>query len=149
ERLAVGFAEHRRWPENPYVRMKCLVYAGFLAHYAGDLCMPLHCTVEYDGRLKDGMTSHTGIHARVDSLIEKLPLKPADLAGGQKIEPVDEILPAVVKEIGQSRALIERTYALEPALPPREGEWTPSAEIRAFTLDRGRESSRFLASLYL
>lgn len=151
ERLAVAFAEHRRWPENPNIRTKCLVYAGFLAHYAGDLCMPLHTTIHYDGRVKsDGASPHTGIHAKVDSLIEKVGLTPEELARDQKVELVDRILPAVLKEIDQSRALIDRTYALEPALPPGDNTpWTPSAEVKAFTLERGRESTRFLASLYL
>src|SRR5437764_832460 len=65
---------------------------GILAHYAGDICMPLHTTVDYDGRVTaDGRSPHSGIHAKVDSLIEKLPLRPEDLAAGQKIEPLAEV----------------------------------------------------------
>ena len=35
-RLAIGLAEYRRWPDNPAIQTKCLVYAGILAHYAQD-----------------------------------------------------------------------------------------------------------------
>ena len=66
QRLAVAFAEHRRWPDNPFIRAKCLMYAGFIAHYAQDLCQPLHVTMYYDGRPgPDGSLQPTGIHARV------------------------------------------------------------------------------------
>ena len=46
ERLTIAFAEHRRWPDDPRVEQKCLVYAGMLAHYAEDLCQPLHVTAD-------------------------------------------------------------------------------------------------------
>ena len=45
QRLTVAFAEHRRWPNDPNIQTKCLVYAGLLAHYAQDLCQPLHTTM--------------------------------------------------------------------------------------------------------
>src|SRR5581483_6890740 len=47
ERLAIAFAEHRKWPQNPYIQQKALVYAGRLAHYSCDLCMPLHTTIDH------------------------------------------------------------------------------------------------------
>jgi hypothetical protein len=152
ERLTVALAEHRKWPENPSIRTKCLVYAGFLAHYAGDLCQPLHCTVHHDGRAKpDGSSPRTGIHQKVDALIEKLDLKPEHLAGNQKVEAFDNLMPAIVKEIELSRSLIDHVYELEQKLPPAEGALTaaPPAEVGAFTVERGRASTRFLASLYL
>jgi len=150
ERLAVAFAEHRRWPENPHIRTKALVYAGMLSHYATDMCMPLHTTIHYDGRAgADGKSPRTGIHMAVDSLIERLGLKPDELAKGQKVEAFDLLFPAVVKEMEESRTHIDEVYRLEPQLPPGRGAWTPSAEVTAFTKERGRESTRFLACLYL
>lgn len=150
ERLAVAFAEHRKYPENPHIRTKCLVYAGFLAHYACDLTMPLHCTVHHNGRARpDGSSPRTGIHTKVDSLIEKVGLKPRELAADQKLEVAEALMPFVLKEIELSRTLVDRTYELEPKLPPERGEWTPSPEVKAFTLERGRAGARFLASLYL
>lgn len=150
ERLTVAFAEHRRWPKNRYIRTKCLVYAGCLAHYAGDLCMPLHTTVHFDGHADAaGKSPRSGIHAKVDSLIERLELKPEELAKDQKPDAAAQVLPAVVTEMDHSRALIDRTYALEAQFPPAEGAWTASPEVRAFTLERARAATRFVASLYL
>ena len=150
ERLAVAFAEHRKWPENPHIRTKCLVYAGSLAHYAGDLSMPLHCTVHFNGRARpDGTSPRTGIHAKVDSLIEKVGLKPEELARDQQPAAFPALMPAILKEIERSRALVDRTYELEPKLPPETGDWTPSPEVKAYTLERGRAGTRFLGSLYL
>ena len=42
QQLSLAFAEHRRWPDDPHIQAKCLVYAGLLSHYAADLCQPLH-----------------------------------------------------------------------------------------------------------
>jgi hypothetical protein len=150
ERLAIAFAEHRKWPENPYIPPKCLVYAGILAHYSGDMCQPLHVTVDYDGRCRaDGTSPHAGIHAAVDSLIDKLGLKPEDLARDQKVEAAADLFPAIVRELNQTRSHVDQTYALEGKLPPRSGQWTPGPEAAAFTRERARESVRFTASLYL
>jgi hypothetical protein len=150
ERLSVAFAEHRKWPRNRDIQIKCLVYAGFLSHYAADMCQPLHVTVDYNGRARpDGSSPKSGIHEGVDSLVEKLGLTPAELARGQRVEPVSALMPAILRELEGSRALIARTYELEPQMPPREGAWTPQPEIAAFARERARESTRFLASLYL
>ncbi len=150
ERLAVAFAEHRKWPENPHIRTKCLVYAGILAHYAGDMCQPLHCTIHHDGRAKaDGSSPRSGIHMKVDALIERLGVKPEELAAGQKVEPLEKLFPGVVRQIENSRALVDRVYELEPKLPPTEGPITPDPAVADFTRERARESTRFLASLYL
>lgn len=170
ERLSITFAEYRKWPNNPYIQTKSLVYAGILAHYAGDLCMPLHVTNDHDGRARpDGSSPRTGIHAKVDSLIEKLNLKPDELAKGQDIQVVSAtapvpanwqgpannraiikgLFPAILQEMELSRSKINSAYDLEAQLPPEQGAWTPSAAITAFTTERGRESTRFIASLYL
>lgn len=150
ERLTIAFAEHRKWPEDPNIRTKCQVYAGLLSHYSGDLCMPLHTTVDHDGRATpDGKSPRTGIHCRVDSLIEKTELTPEELGKDQQLEAATKLLPFILAEIERSRGQIDRTYALEAQLPPREGEWKPSPEVRAFARERGREASRFTASLYL
>ena len=86
-RLAVAFAEHRKWPENEAIQQKCLVYAGMLAHYAEDICQPLHATRDYDGKKQeDGTVIGKGIHEKVDSSVERLGFAPEDLAAGQKPE---------------------------------------------------------------
>ena len=150
ERLSIAFAEHRKWPNNAYIQQKCLLYAGFLSHYASDLCMPLHVTVHHNGRANtDGTSPRTGIHEKVDSLIQKLAMKPGDLAKNQKIEPVDELMPAILKEIELSRSHIDRVYELEGKLPPLEGQWTPSPEVVSLATERAREATRFTAALFL
>ncbi len=70
ERLAIACAEHRRWPENETIKAKCLVYSGILAHYAQDICQPLHVTIHFDGHADaDGKVPNTRINVGVYSLI--------------------------------------------------------------------------------
>lgn len=151
ERLAVAFAEHRRWPENRSIQTKALVYAGILSHYATDVVMPLHTTVHYDGRVaRPGDESpHTGIHSKVDSLIERLDLQPEQIARDVKPSVLPELLPSIAAEIQRSHLLVDLTYRLEPMLPPARGEWTATPEVRSFTEGRSREAARFLGSLCL
>ena len=150
ERLALAFAEHRKYPDNLYVQQKTLVYAGILSHYAEDLCMPLHVTVDHNGRaLPNGKSPKTGIHSKVDSLIEKMDFQPADLAKGQKIVPLEALMPGIIAQIVATRTRIDETYKLEKQLPPENGEWTASPAIKAFATERARESVRFTAALYL
>ena len=150
ERLAMAFAEHRRWPDDPSIRSKSLVYAGFLAHYAQDMCMPLHVTIDHDGRTNaDGTSPRSGIHAKVDSLIEKLALQPQQLARLQTIEPLPELMPSILAELHQSRSLIDRVYELESSLPPENGAWQPVPRVMDFAGERGRAATRFTAALYL
>lgn len=150
QRLTMIFAEARRYPKNRYIRTKALVAAGILSHYAGDLCMPLHTTKDHDGRaLPDGTSPKTGIHVKVDSLIEKLNLNPKDLAKNQQPQAFPSLFPAIEAQLHNSRAQIDRTYALESQLPPEKGDWKPTPEIQAFTVERARASTNFTASLFL
>lgn len=150
QRLTMIFAEARRWPDNPYIRTKALVEAGILSHYSGDVCMPLHVTIDYDGRtLPNGKSPKTGIHSKVDSLIEKLNLQPEKLAQNQKIAAFPLLFPAIEAEIKASRSHINRTYELESQLPPEKGAWTASPAVREFAEERARAATRFTASLFL
>ena len=149
ERLAVAFAEHRKWPDNPHVQHKCLVYAGFLAHYAEDLCQPLHLTIHYNGRAKpDGSSPRSGIHQKVDALIHNLAFEPDGLARGQEIVPLKELMPGILREIEKGHALVDRVYELEDRLPSERGE-KPASEVVDFATERAREAVRFTAALYL
>ena len=68
EKLALAFAQHRRWPENTLVQAECLLTAASLAHYAQDLCQPLHTSVHFDGRaLEGGKSPRSGIHEKKSS----------------------------------------------------------------------------------
>ena len=155
--MAVALAEHRKWPDNSYIQQKCLVYAGFIAHYAQDQCQPLHTTIHFNGRAKsDGSSSHSGIHEKVDALIEYLDLKASDLAKDQKIEPIKgDLMEAILSQLQASHALVDKVYELEADLPnPRSenADQRLKAESQAvidFVDERTRESVRFTASLYL
>ncbi len=150
QRLTMAFAESRQYPGNAYVQNKALIYAGILSHYSGDATMPLHVTNDHDGRAKsDGSSPKTGIHSRVDSLIEKLNLTPDQLADKQTVTPLSALWPGIEAQMRETYSHINQTYAMETGLPPEKGAYTPSPMIEAFALERGRTASRFTAQLFL
>ena len=147
ERLAIAFKEHRKWPDNPIIQSKCLVYAGFVAHYAQDMCQPLHLTVHFDGRAKpDGSSPGTGIHENVDALVGRLKLKVDDLAKDQEILPVEELLPAIFQQIKAGHRLVDSVYDLEEDLKNYQ---EPTPALVDFTNERAREAVRWTSALYL
>jgi hypothetical protein len=159
QRLAMAFAEHRKWPDNPHVRVKTLVYAGYLAHYSGDLVMPLHTTVHFNGRVTqnpDGTwpaSPRTGIHTKVDALPTKLPyhaIFPPDQPLPAPVLAEGDALAAIIRaELRASHALVDRTYELEDKLPEVEVLEITDEAIRAFTIERTRAGAAFTAKLYL
>ena len=150
QKLTVAFAQCRRWPDNPRLRNKCIVYAGILAHYAEDATQPLHTTIDYDGRtLPGGKSPRSGIHAKVDALIEKLPAAPADVAAHVKPEVLDKLWPAILEQLDRSHSLVDRTYELEPLLPGRTEPMPDTARVTDFAQDRLRAAAQLAASLYL
>lgn len=147
ERLAVAFAEYRKWPDNLMIQNKCFLYAGFLSHYAQDMCQPLHLTIHFDGRVQeDGTRLHRGIHEKVDSAVEILKLAPTELAKAQKVAAVDDLMPAIIEQVKAGFSLVDSVYALVE-------DWqdlkNPTPELVNFTHDRAREAVRWTASLYL
>lgn len=145
ERLAVAFAEHRKSPDNAVVQLKCLVYAGFVAHYAEDICQPLHATVHFNGRKQaDGTVVGKGIHERVDSSLQRLGLTPAVLAAGQEVTGMDSLMGGIVEQIEESNGLVDEVYALL-------GKWEDgeNQEVHALAEERARTAVQFTASLYL
>ena len=147
QRLTVALAELRKWPGNPHVRAKALVYAGHLAHYAQDLCMPLHTTIHYDGRAgKDGRSPRSGIHAKVDALIQKVARGRVPKA---EVAPLAALMPGVVRELAQSHALVDTVYRIEPGLPDRAAPLKPDTAAARFAEERLRACVRFTATLYL
>lgn len=146
ERLAIAFAEYRKWPDNPMIQYKCYLYAGFLGHYAQDMCQPLHLTVHFNGIVQeDGTTLHRGIHEKVDSSIEIMKLNPSELAKNQNIKHVDELIPAITKQIQDGFSLVDSVYEL---VEDYEKLKTPSQELIDFTQDRSEESVRWTSSLF-
>lgn len=156
ERLAYAFAEHRHWPDNPYVRQKCLLYGGFLSHYTADLALPLHLTIHWDGRTTLGSPSpRTGIHNRADALIGAVGIRPSKLAKG--VEPVvfDDLFTSIIQQVHENRRGIDTVYALEADLPVIgagsvvDPKWQPSPRVREFTFDRARAATFLTASCWL
>ena len=151
QRLAVAFHEHRVWPDNPMIRQKCFVYAGFLAHYAQDFCQPLHLTADWDGRANpDGSSPRSGIHDKVDWMVEMLDFPPADLARAATVTTIagdlmDTLLPAVLEGNG----MVDAVYGLEPLLPD-DGEVPDTVDPRVVSFARARSEAAvgLLASLY-
>lgn len=145
EKLALAFAQHRRWPENTLVQAECLIAGAHLAHYAEDLCQPLHATLHYDGRAgADGKSPRSGIHEQMDALPERLKLDPRELA--RELVPVaaDSLMPAILAQLRASNALVASVYALEGELGNLD-----SPRVRAFAEERARAAAGFTAGLYL
>ena len=149
QRLTVAFAEYRRWPDDPHIRAKILVYAGLLAHYAGDLCQPLHTTLHHDGRSHpDGTSPRTGIHRRVDALPTAVPLDRAAIVAETRLVALSDGFADVVAELLASHAFVDRVYELEGDLPTAE-DGRISPDLAAFATERYAASVRFIGSLFL
>ena len=132
-RLTMDFAEARKYPGNAYIQTKTLVTAGILSHYSGDACMPLHVTNDFDGRAEaDGNSPHSGLHARVDSLIEVLNLTPQQLSASQTIAPLPAVWSGIEAQMRESRAHIAQTYALQDQLKPFAGDYKPTPGRASF-----------------
>lgn len=150
QRLTLAFTQYRRQPADEHLQAKAVINAAYVAHYAADLCQPLHTTIHHDGRaLQDYSSPHTGIHQQVDALIERL--HPQDAVDDERLEPQElkPIFPAVVEELLRSHAELERLYDLEDDLGVLEAGGQPSDRLVALTLDRYRASVRFTSSLIL
>lgn len=157
QRLTIALAEHRKWPENEQIKQKCLVYAGILAHYSGDLCQPLHVTIHFDGRADEsGKSPKSGIHSKMDDLLGRVipgaqsgAAAPKELLDGVQPKKLDHLLNGVMEEIKRSHAQIDRVYELEKDLPTKDAAWKPTDATKAFAIERYRAAAAFTASLYL
>lgn len=151
QKLTLAFAEYRCWPRDASIQEKILVYAGRLAHYAADLEQPLHTTVDYDGRVDAaGKSPHSGIHFRVDGLIQDVPLTRTEAIGSCRVPVLEgDLLTAVMGQFEKSYAQVDRVYRLIP--PPgevRNSDWHPSKmpEVKNFTAERFCASAGFIAA---
>lgn len=152
QRLAVALAEDRHCPNNPYLQAQSLFYAGLLAHYAADSCMPLHTTIHYDGRSEapEYKSPKTGIHLKTDALLGKIEYDPAALLKQIHPKPFDDLHAAVTAHLWQVNGLVERLYALEAQLPALNAPLTDqNGELAEFARQRLQDAAQFTASLYL
>jgi len=152
QRLTIAFAEYRKWPQNEDIHAKCLVYAGNLAHYAQDLCMPLHTTVHYDGKLTDFNlpSPKTGIHLKVDALLNKIPDCNGKLDNDQnQITPFGDLWAGIINQLKYSHSLIPKVYELEADLPKLDEPIKCGTSVAAFASREYENTSRFTAQLFL
>ena len=147
ERLTIAFAEYRRWPDDPAIQAKTLVFAGLLSHYSADLCQPLHTTIHYDGRVVVGESRVRGIHLKMDAGLGKL--GPWVSRHSSQAAPFDDVLGATVAEIKRSHALVDRVYELEGELPAYEAPLDQHSKVAEFLRERLKAATVFTASLYL
>ncbi|MCM8768617.1 MAG: hypothetical protein NC911_02895 [Candidatus Omnitrophica bacterium] len=120
EKLTGAFAQFRRWPESKEIQTKCLLYAGILAHYVQDGCMPLHVTLHYDGQMKDGLSPRTGLHQKMDGLFQLVRLDTEKIAAGLKVKPSVDLYNLVLQKLKESQSLVEEVYRLETELMAEE-----------------------------
>lgn len=151
QRLTVAFAEHRKWPENEIIQVKCLVYAGLLAHYAEDLCMPLHTTIHHDGMVSDLNTFSpgTGIHLKVDALIGKVPDSNSITEMQKPVLPFDDLWEGIKKQLEYSHSLVSKVYELEPSLPKLKEPIQCDTPVAQFSEQMLKQTSQFTATLFL
>lgn len=148
-RLQCAFAEYRAWPDDKAIQAKCLLYAGVLAHYAEDLCNPLHTTIHYDGRIQaDGSKSGKGIHLRLDALIQKTPPVPAE-ALPERIEAYDDVFAGVMEAFRVSHALVDWVYELDGNIPSLDDPVPANSPAVEFAQERKAAAIAFTARLFL
>jgi hypothetical protein len=144
QRLAAIFAQLRRQPEDSNLRAIAMYQAGILAHYAQDLCQPLHTTLHHDGRARaDGSSPGSGIHHQVDALLRTV--DPGPVVG--KSQGFDSLFTAVVRELMQSHSQVDRVYALAGDLQRLQEDQGPSEALAEFGGQRYERAVRFTADL--
>ncbi|MFN4258315.1 MAG: hypothetical protein ACK4RK_03405 [Gemmataceae bacterium] len=143
--LSCAFKDYRDDPTNPAIHMKCLVYAGILSHYTGDLAMPLHTTKDYDGRKgPDGKFAQRGIHAKIDAFPEKNDFTPEEICRGLQAKEIANVWEHVNKSILESHSHIDKCYELDAA-----GAFDkPTPESREFIMQRCRVAAQLTMDLW-
>lgn len=147
QRLAVALTLARQRPESRHLRTFAMLWAGSLAHYAQDLCQPLHTTVHFDGRADaEGRSPRSGLHRLVDGLPAASPLDQRALRGLES-RPYDDLFGAVEERLLRSHRLVDRVYRLESELRRERHGQAASGSLLAFAEERYREAVSFTADL--
>jgi len=116
QRLAAIFAQLRVHADDPDLQSMAAYQAGLVAHFAQDLCQPLHTTVHHDGRARnDGSSPYTGIHQQVDALVQSVSLKGKE-AADRPAQVLDPLFPAVLAALQESHSQVDRVYELARGL---------------------------------
>jgi hypothetical protein len=145
DRLTCAFYDLRQEPDNEAVRMKCLLYAGLMSHYTGDLAMPLHTTRDYDGRKgADGRAAQKGIHAKIDAFPERFGLTPEEIGRDLTGREIADVWKHVVEAIHESHGHVGVCYDLDA-----EGAFEkPTEKSRTLILERCRVGAQLTMDLY-
>lgn len=145
ERLLLTFRQVRIYPEKEGPKHRAIMYAGWLAHYCGDAGMPLHTTVNYDGKPgEDGAVIQKGIHARLDGYPEKNGFTPEMLAEKQTAERLTSVWATIENTIHNSHLQVEKCYELD-----KDGGFAEAPEkAKEFVLERARISAKLTADIW-
>jgi len=147
QRLAAIFAQMRIHPHDPDLRSMAAHQAGFVAHYAQDLCQPLHTTVHHDGRArKNGSSPRTGIHRAVDALIQSVPL-PAQKGFGRSPRVLAPLFPAIYSAIQESHSKVDEVYDLADDLKELRENGVAASELVDFSQERYQRAVGFTVDL--
>jgi hypothetical protein len=134
--------------ERKACEMKCIVYAGVLSHYTGDSCMPLHTTVDFDGRVgkkgPDGKKLQAGIHAKIDGFPENNKFGPEEISRGLEAKNIDDPWKHVKGVIQESFTHIDRCYELDAAGAIDK----PTEDSRKFIMTHCRRGAQFTMDLW-
>ena len=149
QKLAVSFAELRRWPNNRIIQLKALFYAGILAHYSGDLVQPLHTTVHFDGIAKKGVSPRSGIHLVVDMLPLTLQLKQENFFPDPKPKFFRFLMEAIETEFFVSHKKYRYIYDHESKFWDTKEKKKIAPEVKSFVEERVKRSVYFTASLFI
>jgi hypothetical protein len=145
DRLMVAFNDYRNDPANPAITMKCIVYAGVLAHYTTDAAMPLHTTRNYDGKPgPNGKMAQKGIHAKIDGFPEKNSFLAEEICRGLEARKIDDIWDYTVKFILESHTHVEKCYELDQG----RAFDNPTEESRAFIMARCRAGAQYTMNMW-
>lgn len=145
DRLSCAFYDFRQDPDNPTIRAKCLIYAGILSHLTGDLSMPLHNTINYDGKKgPNGKVVQKGIHAKIDAFPEKNGFKAEEISRGIKAKKIDDVWTHVLKQIDDSHALVDKCYEMDK----EKAFDKPTKESTQFIMNRCRAGAQLTADLW-
>lgn len=145
ERLQLAFRQVRIYPESAAAKHRALIYAGWLAHYCGDLAMPLHSTVNYDGKPgESGLVIQKGIHARLDGYPEKQGFTAEMLAEKQTAGRRRSVWITIEETLNESHTQVEKCYELDAA-----GGFDKSPEkAKEFVLARARLAAKLTADFW-
>ena len=152
QKLIIAFAEYRKWPENKYIQAKCMVYAGVLAHYAGDAGMPLHATKHYDGIIvsDSDKKEKKGIHLKLDALIEKIPDEQMPDIDKVELVKIDKmIMPVVLDFIKGSNARVAKAYEIFDTIPELNDRNIKDEKVLGEAKAMLSRSAGFTAGLFL